>query len=103
MRSFSRRARGVAYDGLRLVLGVPWITGRLGGVVDDGRRQTRLGAFFDRRPLLLRSLAIVALAWGAGYLSWRIGWSGHGANPVVFAMLLVTEVYGLYALAMLAW
>jgi cellulose synthase (UDP-forming) len=103
MRSLSRRLRGTAYDGLRLVLGVPWITGRLGGVVDDGRRQTRLGAFFDRRPLLLRSLAIVALAWGAGYLSWRIGWSGHGANPVVFAMLLVTEVYGLYALAMLAW
>jgi cellulose synthase (UDP-forming) len=103
MRSLSRRLRGIAYDGLRLVLGVPWITGRLGGVIDDGRRQTRLGAFFDRRPLLLRALAIVALAWGVGYLIWRVGWSGRGANPVVFVTLLVTEVYGLYALGMLAW
>jgi cellulose synthase (UDP-forming) len=103
MRSLSRRLRGAAYDSLRLVLGVPWITGRLGGVVDDGRRQTRLGAFFDRRPLLLRSLAIVALLWGVGYLTWRVGWSGQGADPIVFAMLLVTEVYGLYALGMLAW
>jgi cellulose synthase/poly-beta-1,6-N-acetylglucosamine synthase-like glycosyltransferase len=103
MRSLSRRLRGTAYDGLRLVLGVPWITGRLGGTIDDGRRQTRLGAFFDRRPLLLRSLAIVAMVWGVGYLTWRVGWSGRGANPIVFAMLLVTEVYGLYALGMLAW
>ena len=97
------RLRSAAYDGLRLVLGVPWITGRLGGTIDDGRRQTRLGAFFDRRPLVLRSLAIVAFVWGIGYLIWRFGWSGQGANPIVFAMLLVTEVYGLYALAMLAW
>jgi cellulose synthase (UDP-forming) len=103
MRSLSRRLRATAYDGLRLVLGVPWITGRLGGEADDGRRQTRLGAFFDRRPLLLRSLAIVAIVWGLGYLTWRVGWSGRGANPIVFAMLLVTEVYGLYALGMLAW
>jgi cellulose synthase (UDP-forming) len=103
MRSLSRRLRGIAYDGLRVVLGVPWITGRLGGTIDDGRRQTRLGAFFDRRPLLLRSLAILAFVWGVAYLTWRVGWSGQGANPIVFAMLLVTEVYGLYALGMLAW
>jgi cellulose synthase (UDP-forming) len=103
MRSLSRRLRAAAYDGLRMALGVPWITGRLGGEADDGRRQTRLGAFFDRRPLLLRSLALLAFAWGIGYLTWRVGWSGEGANPIVFAMLLVTEVYGLYALAMLAW
>jgi cellulose synthase (UDP-forming) len=103
MSSLLRRLSAAAYDGLRLVLGVPWITGRLGGVVDDGRRQTRLGAFFDRRPVLLRSLAIVAFLWGIGYLTWRVGWSGNGANPIVFATLLVTEVYGLYALGMLAW
>ncbi len=103
MRSLDRRLRATSYDGLRLVLGVPWITGRLGGTIDDGRRQTRLGAFFDRRPLLLRSLAILAFVWGVAYLIWRFGWSGQGANPIVFAMLLVTEVYGLYALGMLAW
>ena len=65
--------------------------------------QTRLGRFFDRHPLLLRSLAIVALLWGVGYLAWRIGWSGEGASPVAFGMLLVTEIYGLWALGTLAW
>jgi cellulose synthase (UDP-forming) len=65
--------------------------------------QTRLGRFFDRHPLLLRSLAIGALLWGVGYLTWRIGWSGEGASPVAFAMLLVTEIYGLWALGTLAW
>jgi cellulose synthase (UDP-forming) len=65
--------------------------------------QTQLGRFFDRHPLLLRSLAICALTWGAGYLAWRIGWSGEGASPVAFGMLLVTEIYGLWALGTLAW
>jgi glycosyl transferase family 2/PilZ domain-containing protein len=65
--------------------------------------QTRLGQFFDRRPRLLRALALLALIWGVGYLTWRVGWSGEGAEPVVFAMLLATEVYGLYALAILTW
>lgn len=65
--------------------------------------QTKLGQFFDRHPRLLRSLALAALIWGLGYLTWRIGWSGEGASPVAFAMLLATEVYGLYALAVLTW
>jgi cellulose synthase (UDP-forming) len=65
--------------------------------------QTRLGAFFDRHPWLLRGLAIGALLWGLAYLAWRVGWSGEGASPVAFAMLLVTEVYGLWALGTLAW
>jgi Glycosyl transferase family group 2/PilZ domain len=65
--------------------------------------KTRVGRFFDRHPLPLRLFAVCALLWGAGYLTWRIGWSGEGADPVVFAMLLVTEVYGLWALGTLAW
>lgn len=65
--------------------------------------QTRAGRFFDRRPNLLRALALAALVWGLGYLTWRVGWSGEGANPLAFAMLLATEVYGLYALAILTW
>jgi cellulose synthase (UDP-forming) len=69
----------------------------------SANRQTELGLFFDRHPLLLRSLAIGALLWGVGYLTWRIGWSGEGASPVAFAMLLVTEIYGLWALGTLAW
>ena len=68
-----------------------------------GSEQTKLGQFFDRHPRLLRGLALFALIWGLGYLTWRVGWSGEGASPVVFAMLLATEVYGLYALAILTW
>jgi cellulose synthase (UDP-forming) len=70
--------------------------------VDNGE-QTRAGRYFDRHPRLLRTLALVALVWGAGYLTWRIGWSGEGANPYLFAMLLATELYGIYALAILTW
>jgi Glycosyltransferase like family 2/PilZ domain len=65
--------------------------------------QTRLGHFFDRHPRLLRVLALAALIWGLGYLVWRVGWSAEGASPVVFGMLLATEVYGLYALGILTW
>jgi cellulose synthase (UDP-forming) len=65
--------------------------------------QTRAGRFFDRHPRLLRALALAALVWGLAYLIWRVGWSGEGTSPVLFAMLLVTEVYGLYALAILTW
>ncbi len=69
----------------------------------ESSAQTRIGRFFDRHPLLLRSLAIVALLWGVGYLIWRIGWSSQGASPVAYGMLLVTEIYGLWALGTLAW
>ena len=69
----------------------------------DSGQQTRTGRFFDRHPRLLRTVALVALIWGVGYLAWRIGWSGQGASPILFVTLLMTEVYGLYALAVLAW
>jgi cellulose synthase (UDP-forming) len=69
----------------------------------NDREQTRAGRFFDRHPRLLRAFALGALVWGVGYLIWRFGWSGEGANPVAFAMLIVTEVYGLWALGTLAW
>ncbi len=65
--------------------------------------QTQIGRFFDRQPVLLRAFAILALLWSAAYLTWRIGWSAEGTNPVLFTMLLVTEVYGFWALGTLAW
>ena len=69
----------------------------------DNGTQTAIGRFFDRHPWPLRALALIALLWGVGYLTWRVGWSGQGASPVLFVMLLVTEFYGLYALAVLTW
>jgi cellulose synthase (UDP-forming) len=65
--------------------------------------QTPLGRFVDRHPRLLQAFALVALVWGVGYLIWRVGWSGEGASPLAFSMLLLTEVYGLWALGTLAW
>src|SRR5665811_2624658 len=65
--------------------------------------QTRIGRFFDRHTRTLRAFALLALLWSAAYLTWRIGWSGEGTSPVVFAMLLVTEFYGFWALGTLAW
>jgi cellulose synthase (UDP-forming) len=65
--------------------------------------QTRIGRFFDRHPVLLRALALAALTWGVVYLAWRIGWSGRGASPLAFAMLLLTEIYGFWALGVLTW
>jgi cellulose synthase (UDP-forming) len=67
------------------------------------QEQTRVGGFFDRHPVPLRALAVLALLWGAGYLVWRVGWSAEGTSPILFFMLLVTEVYGLWALGTLTW
>ena len=97
------RLRPRADRTLRLLLGTSWIAGRVGVEARGRDARPRYGRFFDRHPRLPRALALVALAWGVGYLTWRVGWSGEGANPIAFAMLLVTEVYGLWALGMLTW
>jgi cellulose synthase (UDP-forming) len=52
---------------------------------------------------LLHVLATTALCWSTAYLAWRIGWSWNGANPLLWAILLLAELYGLWNLAMLAW
>ena len=72
------------------------------GSVQD-HRQTQIGRVFDTHPLLLRVVALLALIWGIAYLGWRIGWSGQGASPIAFTMLLVTELYGFLALATMTW
>lgn len=97
-----RGIRPAASRALHALLGVPWGTGRLGDPPPVDRR-TSVGRFFDRHERLLRAVAVLALAWGLAYLAWRVGWSGEGASPVAFAMLLAAEAYGLLALGMLAW
>jgi cellulose synthase (UDP-forming) len=64
---------------------------------------TSWGAWWTRHPQLLRLLATVTLCWSATYLAWRIGWSWHNSNPVLWAALLIAELYGLWNLATLAW
>lgn len=57
----------------------------------------------DRR---LRVVALIALAWGVGYLTWRVGWTGRGAQPALYVVLLVAEIVGWINLGLftfLAW
>ncbi len=48
-------------------------------------------------------LVTIALLWGLGYLTWRIGWSGRGAAPVPYLVLLAAELYGFVSLVLYAW
>ena len=72
------------------------------------RRRTRSGTgrwgtWCARHPNRLHLLTSVALFWSAIYLAWRIGWSWHGSEPVLWGALLIAEIYGLWNLATLAW
>jgi cellulose synthase (UDP-forming) len=55
---------------------------------------------------MLRVLAVVALAWGAGYLIWRLVDTRAGTEPVMFIVLFACELFGWLVLAsftFLAW
>ena len=59
-----------------------------------------------RPAWLIQAVAVAALAWGAAYLTWRIGWTWRDTNPVMFALLLTAELVGFANLAFfvhLAW
>jgi cellulose synthase (UDP-forming) len=54
----------------------------------------------------VRWIALVALLWGAVYLTWRVGWTHTGAQPEMYAVLLVAELVGwvnLVLFTFLAW
>lgn len=63
----------------------------------------RFGAWWARHPRLLHAFVAVSLCWSAAYLAWRIGFSAAGAEPVLWAALLLAELYGLWNLSTLAW
>jgi len=88
---------------LRFLLGTAWIAGRVGVEARGEDARPRYGRFFERHPNLTRTVALAALAWSAVYLTWRVGWTGRGVHPVTFTLLLVTEIYGIWALATLTW
>ncbi len=54
----------------------------------------------------LRTIAVVALVWGAIYLVWRVGWTHDEAQPVLYTVLLIAELVGWFNLVLftfLAW
>ncbi len=61
------------------------------------------GSWWARHPQLLRALVVLALCWSTAYLTWRIGWSWHRSNLLLWGCLLLAECYGLWNLATLAW
>jgi cellulose synthase (UDP-forming) len=87
----------------RVLLGTPSRPFANGSPTLAGRTQTRWGAWWGDRPRLLHGIALLAIAWMAVYLFWRVGWSWHGASRWLWAPLLVAESYGLWNLAMLTW
>jgi cellulose synthase (UDP-forming) len=73
-------------------------------VVKTDRQNTPRG--YKGSDVALRALALVALAWGAGYLVWRPLATWHGAQPVMFVVLYAGEIFGwlmLASFAFLAW
>lgn len=92
-----------ASDMLRVLLGASWIAGRVGTEARGADARSRYGRFFERHQRLTRAFALAAMAWGVVYLTWRIGWTGRDVSPVTFTMLLVTELYGFWALGTLTW
>ncbi|HEX3803489.1 MAG TPA: glycosyltransferase family 2 protein [Solirubrobacteraceae bacterium] len=86
---------------LRSLLGVP--ARRQNYETAIGRTQTCFGGWWDRHPVLLRGLALIALGWVTAYLVWRIGWSWRGASIWLAVPLIIAELYGIWTLTMLTW
>jgi cellulose synthase (UDP-forming) len=86
----------------RVLLGMP-TKPFTGGTQLAGRAQAPWGAWWAAHPRMLRGLSLIALAWMAAYLTWRIGWSWRGAALWLWIPLLITEVYGFWNLAFLTW
>jgi cellulose synthase (UDP-forming) len=87
----------------RVLLGTPSRPFANGSPALMGRTQTRWGRWWDGHPRLLRALVLLALLWMATYLTWRVGWSWHGASRWLWAPLLIAEFYGMWSLTMLTW
>jgi cellulose synthase (UDP-forming) len=71
----------------------------------DAIRDPRRGWWWRHAPVV-RVIATAALVAGAGYLTWRIGWSGRGANLPLYVALLAAELFSWCSLALytfLAW
>ncbi len=67
--------------------------------------ESRAG-WYVGREWLVQLVTVLALVAGVAYLTWRIGWSGRGANLPLYLALLAAELFGWCSLAFyafLAW
>jgi cellulose synthase (UDP-forming) len=68
--------------------------------------EIRLGSAFQSRPRLVQVVALVALASGLVYLTWRVVVTAPGVHPLLFWPLWIAEAWSLVAVASLtldAW
>jgi cellulose synthase (UDP-forming) len=66
----------------------------------------RLGSAFQQRPRLVQAAALLALATGLTYLTWRVVVTSPGVPPLLFWPLWIAEAWSLVAVASLtldAW
>jgi hypothetical protein len=110
MHSRTKKLRGrLPRPGLRLwalasrLLGLPPVQAHPEPPVGGGSTTRGWGAWWARHPQLLHLLAAVSLCWSSAYVAWRVGWSWHGADGLLWTVLLLCELYGLLSFVMLAW
>ncbi len=85
------------------LLGLPIPQEPSDGAADTATVSRSWGSWWAGHPRLLRLLVALALCWSTTYLAWRIGWSWHRSNLILWGCLLMAECYGLWNLAALAW
>jgi Glycosyl transferase family 2 len=85
------------------LLGLPRPPKLSEGPADTATVSRNWGSWWALHPRMLRLLVAVALCWSTAYLAWRIGWSWHRSNAILWSCLLMAECYGLWNLAALAW
>lgn len=59
---------------------------------DDGRPHAPTGLF--RTEWVIRSVAVIALVWGAVYLGWRALDTWDRTEPALFLLLYACELLG---------
>ena len=71
--------------------------------IPTSQRPTRLrfGSWFQHRPHAVMAMAILAMMVGVTYLLWRITFTSHGVNPLLFALLFMAELFGFITLTVL--
>jgi cellulose synthase (UDP-forming) len=60
-------------------------------------------SWWAERGGAVRAVSALALLWGIAYLTWRLGWSGRGAAPVPYWILVAAELYGFISLVLYTW
>jgi cellulose synthase (UDP-forming) len=61
----------------------------------------RFGSWFQHRPRAVQLMATSAIVVGLAYLSWRLIFTSHGVNPLLFGLLFAAELFGFVTLLFL--